>query len=176
MEFMKLSTLTKQIAAQIKKDILSSVVVFPRTSSLAEDKPRAVIDVEGNIDWDRVKQAVTSHPELIALSAVEDVCLTLDCLKELSGPLYLESFDGIQIHRGGIDLLLIKNTKRNVGRTALLELNDYRRRLQQTLFPQPQQTSYVVTGIVVILASMAGVALWNWLTSSNNNVPNKATK
>jgi hypothetical protein len=51
----------------------------------------------------------------------------MPCSRIFSG----DKFDCIQIYRGGLDILRIEMTKNKCGRSAYIEINDYRRRLAQ---------------------------------------------
>ncbi len=78
-----------------------------------------------------IEAAIPSNTELIALSAVADVLCILRVLQEVKDIAHLDQFDSVQIYRGGIDLLRVVNSTRHVGRSVYVELNDFRRRLQQ---------------------------------------------
>ncbi|PRP83950.1 galactokinase [Planoprotostelium fungivorum] len=146
-----LADLVHGLSEAAKREILYSTIVFPKTESLQDDKPSVVIS-QASLDLNAVKSEVETHPELISLSAVQDVSLTLDSLLLIQEELHLEQFDSIQIYRGGVDLLCIKNTTRDVGRSAYVEINDYRRRIRQTLLKRADhmQTAMIVLSTVAL--------------------------
>ena len=131
-----LSSLFKQVGNDTKRDVLCGCVVFPKTSSLKEDKPLQIYDWDGkdSLDFKAFIDKVNKDPEFVAVSARNDLILILDVLNEVKDELLLEKMDSIQIYRGGVDLLAIKNTVNGGnGRSAFVEINDYRRRLRTTL-------------------------------------------
>jgi hypothetical protein len=132
-----LPTLFKQVTNDIKRDLLCSCIVFPKTSSLKEDKPLQVYDWDGKekgLDIKGFIDRVNNDPEYVAVSARNDLVLVLEVLNDVKEELLLDKMDSIQIYRGGVDLLLIKNKgKDGNGRSAFVEINDYRRRLQSTV-------------------------------------------
>lgn len=70
----------------------------------------------------------------LAVSIREDVLLVLDMLEEMKNELLLERMDMIQLYRGGLDVLRIVLKNNNTGRSAYLEINDYKRRLSFIFF------------------------------------------
>jgi hypothetical protein len=122
-----------------------------------------VVEVDKVVDYDDIIRRVQDNTEMIALSARDDLKLTLSVLRELHAELCLHQFDYIQIHRGGVDLLriILKKEKDNqIGRSAFVELNEYRRRLQQIARPEQlpgaQLVMMFVCGMVTALAFFAG--------------------
>ena len=95
---------------------------------------------------------VETNPELISLSARDDVKLVLENLAQVSSTLSLEQFDSIQIYRGGVDLLRIRNKSRDCGRSAYVEIHEYRRRRIQHLLSQPTSSRILELSIVGLLA------------------------
>ena len=136
-------------------DTLCSMVVFPRTESLANDTPQSSMEVDGNIEYDKLQQNVHTNPTLISLGARDDVTLMLKVLSEVHDTLHLEQFDNIQICRGGVILLRIVNTTRSTGRSACIEFNEYHRRLHQG----PYSDQAIVPSIVMSVLAVVGVTL-----------------
>lgn len=128
----KLSELVTQLGANLRRDVLASSVVFPRTESLKDDHPMLELQ-QDSLDLDAAISYVQSHPEAVAISAREDLVLVLNILKELEEELVLNKFDQIQVYRGGLDLFRIVNKSSTSGRAAFVEVNDYRRRIQGLL-------------------------------------------
>jgi len=144
-----LSSLINRVAVEIRRDILCSGVVFPRTSSLREDKPLITIGYKSILDIEKILDQVRNEPEFIAVSAKNDLVLILEVLKEVKEELLLEKMDSIQIYRGGVDLLLIKNEMSDgLGRSAFIEINDYRRRLQSVIVGK--ENSYLTLFLTVV--------------------------
>lgn len=128
----KLSELVTQVGASLRRDVLASSVVFPRTESLKDDEPMLEL-LQDSLDLDAAITYVQNHPEAVAISAREDLVLVLNILKELEEELVLNKFDQIQVYRGGLDLFRIVNKSAKSGRAAYVEINDYRRRIQGLL-------------------------------------------
>ena len=146
-----LKDLFSRASNRIRMDTLCSVVVFPRTASLADDTPESIMEVDGYIDYEKLQQNVQTDTNLISLGAREDVILILKVLSEVHDVLHLEQFDSIQIYRGGVDLLRIVNKNRKTGRSVYVEINEYRRRLHQLLYPDQNIIPSVLIGVVSIL-------------------------
>ncbi len=157
MNLQSLQTLFQEASKPLRRDAFASIVVFPRTSLLTEDKPRMVVKSDKKPDYDAILRQVQENPEMIALSAREDLAIILLMLKELHDELFLAQFDSIQIYRGGVDLLRIDlRTANLVDRSAYVEINEYRRRLQQYGRPEANLPVFVaglVVGFVSILAA-----------------------
>jgi hypothetical protein len=101
----------QDLTQEIRRDVLLSCVVFPRTSSLREDPPVVTIDVSGTLDWNDIRKKVLTHQEIVAIRARDDLSMITDLLEEFSEELVLHKFDMIQIYKGGLDILRIVNTK-----------------------------------------------------------------
>lgn len=161
-----LSLLIRAVAERARTDVLASTIVFPRTASLEADKPVCVITVEETeeLDFIAIADKIQTDPELIALGAREDVAQVLHVLNKMKDELHLQQFDSIQIYRGGVDLLRIVNKKRNIGRSAFVELNEYRRRLYNYAHPSSSIStrSLLTHGVVMFVA----VVLGNWVTKN----------
>lgn len=157
-----LSALIQKVPVKIRKDILASCVVFPKTASLSGDNPLVthVMEPTGLDNYEHLKKFVREHPEFISLSLRDDLLLTLQVLKEIHEELQLDKFDGIQIYRGGLDVLLIVNKGRQSGRTAYVEINDYRRRLHQLLNPEFSPWFIAIISAGAVAAAMAAFQLW----------------
>ena len=82
------------------------------------------------VDFAAVKSTAVSDTELIAISGVQDVVNALEALQLLREDMHLQQFDCVQVNRGGVGLLRIVNTPRASGRSVVVEVNEYRRRLQ----------------------------------------------
>lgn len=87
--------------------------------------------VQDILDLQAVESFVLSSAELIAIHGVQDVQDVVKVLILLKDDMHLDQFDTIQIHRGGVNLLRVVNAGRSSGRTVYVEVNEYRRRLQQ---------------------------------------------
>lgn len=146
---------------QMRYDVLCSCIVFPKTENISGDKPIATVHLDnGRLEWDVIKTEVDKHSELIALGARNDLTHICNVLQEVEEVMHLDQFDNIQIYRSGLDLLRIANTKRAVGRSAYLDINEVRRRLTQAM--QPPDANYVYlyvaigVAIGVVLAQIIG--------------------
>lgn len=154
-----LRALLVKFSKDIQRDVLAASVVFPKTDSLRDDTPIAVIQ-QSSLDFDAAIDFVKQHPELIALSAREDLVQVLGILQQVQEEMSLDQFDGVQIYRGGLDLLLIENTSRAVGRSAFIEVNDYRRRLQRVAMQQLDYSNIVsLLSVAMVCASAICIAL-----------------
>lgn len=155
----KLDVLMK-LAGQARKEILASVVVFPRTSSLQSDTPLVLLE-QDQLDLEKVRALVITHHEIIAINAREDLDMVLEVLLELQDELCLNHYDCIQIYRGGLYLLRIINTSRKVGQSAYIEINDYRRRLQQLFASmEPSWSECIRFALDMLALGLAAYALW----------------
>jgi hypothetical protein len=141
---------------KIHNDALESCVDFPRTETLLQDKPACFVELFALTPnkYDQIKENVTSDPELISLRAVSDVCMVLCTLKEIHDTLHLDQFDMIQLTRSGVVLLRIVNTSRSVNRSATIEINQYKRKIQQLLHPQDKGQSWWP---IITTSSIAGL-------------------
>lgn len=144
-----LSNLLTKVPARLRKDVLASCVVFPRTKSLSEDRPAATREVEGSWNYDELETWIRSHTEFISLIVRDDLLLTFRVLREIHEELQLEKFDCVQIYRGGLDVLHIVNRGRETGRSAYVEINDYRRRLHMLLHPDRNDLWVAIISAVI---------------------------
>jgi hypothetical protein len=153
-----LSNLIQQVSKDIRRDIFCSCVVFPRTGSITANKPLKTIDIQDSkvINFDEIINMVQNEPDFVVVSARIDLELVLTVLKDVSGELLLDKMDKIQIYKGGIDLLTIDRGTKD-GCTAYVEINDYRRRLQNLLLSRPVIDSY--QNALFSLASMTVIAV-----------------
>ncbi len=144
---------------RMRNDALCSSVVFPRTDSLKKDDPACTLSYKSITSgiYEQVNKEVEVHPELISLNAVDDVQLVLTTLKEVHETLHLESFDMIQIYRGGVDLLRLVNESRHVNRSAYIEINQYRRSIQQFLHPQHNTQSWLSIIVTAVVSAVSVV-------------------
>jgi len=148
----KLTDVVQQVTDKIKIDTLSASFVFPKTSSLSDDTPIITMELQ-TLDFQAIKDFVTSHPEAIALSVRDDLILILQVMQQVKDELLLDKFDCIQIYRGGLDILRITITSNKNGRSAIVEMNDYRRRLAQAIVAPWDKYPYT-TGIFVSILSL----------------------
>jgi hypothetical protein len=65
-------------------------------------------EVNGELNWEKMKEYIQHHTEAIALGAREDLLLILDIMEEVSEEVMLDKFDHILIFRGGLNLFRIK--------------------------------------------------------------------
>ena len=144
-----LASLFAKVGDSVRKDLLRDVVVFPKTASLHDDQPITTIEMQGTISWSDVRAFAAINTELIALGACEDVDVTLRALEDVQTELQLDQFDSIRLSRGCVNLLSIINTKRQVGRSANVEIFEYRRRLSQRR-QDLDWSSYALAATVVI--------------------------
>ena len=155
----KLGALLQKVTQGAKRDLLASSFQFPRTASLANDTPYWVETVEQlNMGtYEDLRRNLQSNTEMIAIGARDDVDVMLTVLSLVHDELSLSQFDYIQIYLGGVDLLRIVNKSRQTkpsGRSAFVEINEYRRRLQG-IFLERKEPSYVTMLAV-------GAALVGW--------------
>ncbi len=104
------------------------------------------------LNLEEVERSVSTEAELIAINGVEDVRAVLRVLILLKDDMHLEQFDTIQIYCGGVDLLRVVNLARSAdrgsagtrpsGRSVYVEVNEYRRRLQQVCLPHNLRLLY----------------------------------
>lgn len=136
----------------IRRDILCSAVVFPRTISIQNDTPLKTIAVVDVINWQEVSTSVREDTEFVPVSAKEDLFRIIDLLKEFEDELLLYKMDMIQIYRGGIDLLRISFPNNKSNRSAYVEINDYRRAIHK----ERERVQWVyITTVVVISAILS---------------------
>jgi len=153
-----LSQLFRKVSTEVRQNVLASCVVFLRTESIANSKPFVTytIDAATESDFQQLKLKASEDVEFIAISAREDVYLTLDVLAELTNELNLHLYDRILIYRCGVNILCI-NMKRENGLSVYININDYRRCLHQVLNSKRDNSSLMVVGIIAATAALVAV-------------------
>ena len=120
----------RSVGREVQRDLLASAFVFPRTTSVADDG--AAIEIEQPaLDLDELVHHANAHPEAVALNAQRDLKLILEVCKLLKDELPLDKFDYIIFWRGGLSVLKVRLTANERGRSAYVEINDYRRRIEE---------------------------------------------
>jgi len=164
----QLATLISKSTRQIRNDVMCSIVVFPKTSSLDPDNTVLwVTSCDGHVDYDNLIRDVETQPEMIAVGARDDLKLLFKVLKEVHETLALDQFDSINVYRGGVDLVRIKNTTRTVNRSAYIEINEYRRRLQHILHPA-QNGDYFASFFFSVMTTLAVIGITYLATKKGN--------
>ena len=120
----------EELVGDEKSEVLATSVVFPRTSSLQDEKPILLLE-QDILNLVEALNSISKNPEIIALAAKSDLELVITVLTQISKELCLDQFDTIHICRSGIPLLRIVNKSRHVDRSVYVEINDYRRSLQE---------------------------------------------
>ena len=158
---MDLDAIIKSVGTAVTFDILTSVIVFPRTSSLKNDTPRVIWKMGEDVkSYEDAMAKATAHPELIAINAAEDTKLVLHALDLVQKELHLDQFDSIQIYRGGIDILRItNNVSHSADRSAYIEINEFRRRLIQSQVHKWYNNPYALIGVSSVLSSATTIAM-----------------
>ena len=143
----------KGFVKDLSRDVICSMIQFPRTSSLEKDKPAAEFIFEANevYDYSKVEQFIETNVNLISLDARDDLQMIIQSLKKVHDELHLDNFDCIQIFRCGIDLLRITNKSRDVNRSAFIEINEYKRRLHHDIKPASSFSNLSCSIIFIIL-------------------------
>jgi hypothetical protein len=154
----KLSDLFSQAAGSVRRDVLCSSFIFPHTYSLSDDEPAISIDVD-TLDFDHILQQIKNEPEAIALCVCDDLSLILGVVKEVAEELCLDKFDSIQFYRGGLNVLRIRLNENKCGRSAYLEINNYRRRLMAVLQPHDRDWSFALLQIAFTALAVAGAVI-----------------
>ena len=157
-----LSQLCGKVSTEVRKNVLASCVVFRRTESIANSKHLVTytIDEGAELDFKQLKLRVSQDVEMIAISAREDVCLTLDVLAELAKELNLHLFDRILIYRSGILILCIINTKRENGRSACIEIKDFQRCLHKVYSSRNESLKQVGISVATTAVILAAAIIW----------------
>jgi len=137
-----LRELVRSSDKHLVNNVLCSTIVFPRTTSAESPlditggsrcAKSMVCVTQDSLDLQAVLETVRNDPHIAALGLChrEDVDLVLRLLIDVQEELILNKFDGVAIGCSGIDLVCIELTNNRCGRSAYVDDNDYRRRLQQ---------------------------------------------
>lgn len=148
--------LIKKASNQTRKDILRDVIVFPKTEALEENKPVSIFFYDEKPNWESILVNVNYDEELVAINAVNDINILLGILKEIQDDLHLQQFDSIQIYRGGVNIVRVINRNKNIGRSVYIEINEYRKRLYNYMFPKNKSNNYygiIATSFISALIS-----------------------
>jgi len=152
-----LSDLLQHTSKSVRIDVLASCFVFPRTASLEQNNPFTSYDVE-KLDLATIRGKVETDAHMVAANIRNDVLLILDAINEIKEDLLLDRMDAIVIYRGGLDVLCINVTSNKSGRSAYIEINDYKRRLMQ-LAMKPKESTYAQTLVVGLAGILGGLLL-----------------
>ena len=118
----------KKLDIGIRKQILKSLIVYPKTASIIEDKPliNKEVEVLSEDAFNRIIKEVQDDVNLQAIGVLQDLEYILRTMALIRQDMLLDKVDMIQIYKGGLDVLriVIKNNKN--GRSAYVEINSVR--------------------------------------------------
>jgi hypothetical protein len=101
------------------------------------------------LDFSTVGAGVLLDSELQSVDGVDDVVAVLKVFDALKDDLHLDKFDTIQITRGAVVLLRVVSTSTCSGVGVSVEVNVYRRRLQQVQIDLLPSKSTIFASVVV---------------------------
>lgn len=150
-----LGTALKKIAEPIQTDLLRSALGFPRTDSLKDDKPCMVYSLEKgqSLNWIVLRKFINANPDAIALTVHEDLLSIIDVMEGIAEELMLAKFDQIHFYHGGLDIFRI-TLGNDVGRSVLVNVNDYRMRVNAVITQSHEGYAPFIVGVLVGLFGM----------------------
>ena len=144
-----------------RHQVFDAVMTFHKANVFLDDSTSKLIVV--GKDYAAFRYRVNALEEINALGAQTDLTLVLETMEELHETLNLQQFKCIEISRSGLTLMQIWHPEVNESQSACVDIHDYRRRLQDRVPPPMPFTIWIDYVFVVIMTTIAMVALWNLL-------------
>jgi len=155
-----LCAISFQAEEKIQTGVLCSCFFFPANELLKKHEPAMAIEVEGKINFKNIISNVDQNVETIALGVRKDLKLVLLMMEKINSDLLLDEYDSIQIYRKNSHILKINFKANNVGRSAIVDIDEYRQKLRTTI-ESKSRISYskllivgFTIGIVVIIITL----------------------
>lgn len=150
----------------MKRGILCSSIVFPRTESLIQDNPLVVLETNGAENQIIVPEQILAKITASTFSTVgiaEDVRLVVNLLSGLQSELQFQAFDMVDITRSGLVLVRLMNSSNPMsGRSVLVDMTEFHRRSLQWMYPDPAPVKVAcITGIII---SVVTIVAQYWLS------------